>query len=113
MKQERINSENSNQYPEGHFVRKWMAICIALFSGFGIPISIATGNHAFIGIGPALGISIGLSIGSSIEAKHRQEGKIIPLTEEEKKRKKLSTTFGIMALVVLVLTGILLFLLRV
>jgi len=113
MEQEVKNSEDGKQYPEGHFTGKWMAIGIAIFSGFGIPLSIATGNYAFIGIGPALGVSMGLSIGSSIEAKHKKEGKVRPLTEEEKKRNKLLITLGIMSLVVLAFIGILLFLLRI
>ncbi|GAH91318.1 unnamed protein product, partial [marine sediment metagenome] len=36
----------------------------------------------------ALGVAFGLAIGSSIEAKHKKEGRIRPLTEEKKKRRK-------------------------
>jgi hypothetical protein len=31
-------------------------------------------------------VSFGLAIGSAIEAEHKKEGKIKPLTEEEKKK---------------------------
>lgn len=95
--------ENNKKYPEGHFVMMWMAIGIAIFSGLGIPLSVVTENYAFIGIGPALGVSIGLVIGSSIEAKYRKEGKIRPLTEEEKKRRKIGITAGIVILLLLAL----------
>jgi hypothetical protein len=80
--------ENNKKYPEGHFVGMWMGIGITIFSGLGIPLSITTGNTGLIGIGPALGVAFGLAIGSSIEAKHKKEGRIRPLTEEKKKRRK-------------------------
>jgi len=104
--------ENNKKYPEGHFVGMWMAIGIAIFSVLGIPLAIVTENPGMIGIGPALGVSIGLSIGSGIEAKYKKEGKIRPLTEEEKKRKKIAITIGVISLVVLSLLGLLFFLLR-
>jgi hypothetical protein len=102
--------ENNKKYPEGHFVGMWMAIGIAIFTGVGVPLSIATGNTAFIGIGPALGISIGLAIGSGIEAKYKKEGKIRPLTEEEKKRKKIGIIAGLIILLIGALVGLLIFL---
>ena len=105
--------ENDKQYPEGHFVGMWMGIGIAIFTGVGVPIAFATGNPGLFGIGPALGVSIGLSIGSGIEAKYKKEGKIRPLTEEEKKGKKIAITVGVISLVVLALVGLLFFLLRV
>lgn len=105
--------ENNKQYPEGHFVRMWMGIGIAIFTGVGVPIALATGNPGLIGIGPAIGISIGLAIGSGIESKYKKEGKIRPLTEEEKKRKKLAITIGVISLVALSLVGLLFFLLRI
>ena len=80
-----------------------MGIGIAVFSGLGIPLSIITENYAFIGIGPALGVSFGLAIGSSIEAKYKKEGKIRPLSEKEKKRQKIGITAGIVILSLLAL----------
>jgi hypothetical protein len=105
--------ENNKKYPEGHFVGMWMAIGVAVISGVGIPLSIATGNIGFIGVGPGIGIALGLSIGSAIEAKYKKEGKIRPLTEEEKKRKKTGITIGVISLIVLSLIGLLFFLLRI
>ena len=90
--------ENNKKYAEGHFVGMWMGIGTAIFSGLGIPLSIATGNTGLIGIGPGLGVAFGLAVGSSIEAKHKKEGKIRPLTEEEKKRRKMGIIAGIVVL---------------
>lgn len=103
--------ENNKRYPEGHFVGLWMVIGIAIFSGLGIPLAIVTENSGLIGIGPAIGISFGLAIGSSIEAKHKKEGKIRPLTEKEKKRKKIAIMAGLVILSLSALFFLLLFLL--
>jgi hypothetical protein len=88
-------TEKDTKYPEGHFLGLWMGLGIAIFSGFGIPLSIATGNPGFIGVGPALGVSFGLAIGQSVENKYKKEGKIRPLTNEELKRKKMGVLAGI------------------
>ncbi|MDD3421558.1 MAG: hypothetical protein PHS47_04590, partial [Methanocellales archaeon] len=90
--------EKNKTYPEGHFVGMWMGIGIAIFSGFGIPLSIATGNPGFMGIGPAIGVAFGLAIGSSIEAKYEKEGKIRPLTKDEKHKREMLVTAGIAVL---------------
>ena len=95
--------ENNKQYPEGHFVWMWMGIGVAIFSGIGIPLSIASENLGFMGIGPAIGVAIGLAVGSSIEARYKKEGKIRPLSEKEKKRQKMGITAGIMILSLLAL----------
>lgn len=65
-----------------------MVIGIAIFSGLGIPLSIILKNPGLIGIGPAIGVAFGLAIGSSIESKYKKEGKIRPLTEDEKRKEK-------------------------
>jgi hypothetical protein len=95
--------ENNKQYPEGHFVWMWMGIGVAIFSGIGIPLSIASENLGFMGIGPAIGVAIGLAVGSSIEARYKKEGKIRPLSEKEKKRQKIGITAGIVILSLLAL----------
>ena len=87
------------KYPEGHFVGMWTGIGIAIFTGVGVPLSIATKNPGLIGIGPALGAAFGISVGSGIEAKYKKEGKIRPLTEKEKRLKKIAVTSGIILLI--------------
>jgi hypothetical protein len=94
------------KFPEGHFVGMWIGICIAMFSGLGIPLSIATDNFAFMGIGPAIGVSIGVSVGTAIENKKKAEGLIRPLTDEEKRTRKILVASG----VVVALVGVALFL---
>lgn len=85
-----------------------MVIGIVIFSGFGIPLSIVSGNPGLIGIGPALGVAFGLAIGSFIESKYKKEGKIRPLTEDKKKQRKMLLIAGI----ALFLLGLAIFLLR-
>jgi hypothetical protein len=90
--------ENEKKFPKGHFVGMWMGIGIAIFSGIGVPISIIIDNFGFIGIGPAIGVVFGLSIGQSIENKYDKEGKIRPLTESEKSKRKIAIAVGIATL---------------
>jgi len=103
--------KNNKTYPEGHFIGMWIGIGVAIFSGFGIPLSIATENPGFIGIGPAIGVAIGLSIGSAIEAKYKKEGKIRSLTEEEKRKRQYAVLAGIAILTLGVIVFIILLLL--
>lgn len=97
------------KYPEGHFIGLWMVLGIAIFSGLGIPLSIATDNYAFIGMGPALGIAIGLAIGQAIENKYKREGRIVPRSEEENKRRRVAILLGVAILLVGVVFFLLLF----
>jgi len=87
----------------------WMGICIAIFSGFGIPLSIVTENFGFLGIGPALGVAVGIAIGQAIENKYKQEGRLRPLSESEIKRKKNAVSAGIVILTLGVFIFILLY----
>ena len=100
--------DEDKKYPEGHFLGMWMGIGIAIFSGIGIPVSIATENPGFIGVGPALGVAFGLAIGQSIENKYKENGRIRPLTESEQKRKKKTVFVGVAILTLGVLIFILL-----
>ena len=100
--------KKNETYPEGHFVGMWMGIGIAIFSGVGIPLCIVSRMLGLIGIGPALGVAFGLALGRSIEAKYRKEGKIRPLTEDEKKKRKKLIAAGIF----LFILGLLIFLLK-
>ena len=100
--------EENKKYPEGHFVGMWMGIGIAIFAGLGIPLSIILEIPWIIAIGPAVGVAFGLAIGSSIESKHKKEGKIRPLTEDEKKKRKMFVIIGSMVFIV----GLVILLLR-
>ena len=109
-----MNDEENKQiekFPEGHFISMWTGIGIAIFAGLGVPISFITGNHGLIGIGPAIGVVIGAAIGNAVEEK-KKKGKIRPLTEAEKiKRKKaLITAFVLLGLGVVILILILILL---
>ena len=103
--------KNNKTYPEGHFIGMWMAICVAIFTLIGLPLSIISEMTGFIGIGPAIGVAIGLSIGSAIEAKYKKEGKIRPLTEEGKRKRQYAVLAGIAVLTLGVIVFILLSLL--
>ena len=102
------NRNKDKNYPEGHFVGMWIAICIVIFSGFGIALSNATENPGFIGIGPTIGVAVGVAIGKSIENKYKQEGRIRPLSKSELKRKKNAFIAAICALTFLVVLFVLL-----
>jgi hypothetical protein len=102
--------EDDKKFPKGHFVGMWMGIGIAIFSGLGIPLSIITENFSFIGIGPAIGVGFGLSIGQSIENKYNKEGRIRPLTETEKRNRKIILIVGIALLTLGVVAFLLMYL---
>lgn len=96
--------KKNGKYPEGHFVKIWMVIGIAIGAGMGIALGIAIGNPGLFGIGIPLGLALGLAVGSSIEVKYKKEGKLRPLTKEEKKNQKLSVMIGVALLVIGILT---------
>jgi hypothetical protein len=96
--------KKNEKYPEGHFVGMWMATGVAIGAGMGIALGLAIGNLGLLGIGLPIGLALGLAIGSSIEAKYKKEGKLRPLTIEEKKNRKLSVMIGVALLVIGILT---------
>ena len=98
------NDHNQEQYPEGHFIGMWIGIGIAIFTGVGVPVSVATDNLAFLGIGPAIGVAFGAAIGTSLQAKYSQEGKIRPLTEDEQRKRKLGIKISIGLLILGIIT---------
>ena len=100
--------EKNKKYPEGHFIGMWMGIGIAIFSGLGIPLSIISKTPGLIGIGPALGVAFGLAIGSAIESKYKKEGKIRPLTKDEKKKRHIA----VITLIAVFILGLAIFLSR-
>jgi hypothetical protein len=87
------------KYPEGHFVNMWVIIGIVIFSGLGVLSVIITHNHTFFVFVPGLGVAFGLAIGQVIENKYKKEDKIRPLTEDEKKLKKMAISAGIVLLI--------------
>jgi len=101
-------NKNKEKYPEGHFVGMWIGIGIAIFSGVGVSLSVAMRIPGLIGIGPAIGVAFGAAIGQSIETKFKKEGKIRPLTKEEKKKRKILVIAGISVFAL----GFLIFLIR-
>lgn len=101
--------DENKKYPEGHFVGQWMSIGMVIFSGLGIPLSIATDNPGLIGIGPALGMTIGIAIGSGVEEKYKKRGLIIP---KEKKNSRSSIIAGIIAIIGIAVAVVILFMVR-
>jgi hypothetical protein len=103
-----METNNDKKHPEGHFVRMWMGIGIVIFSAIGISLSIVLRIPGLLGIGPAIGVALGLALGQSIESKYKKEGKIRPLTEDEKRRRRIL----IVILTSVFVFGLLIFLLR-
>ena len=89
LKDERMDEKT---YPEGHFPAVGIAIGIPL----GIPVGLLFGDAAFIGIGAALGGAIGLVIGTASENRYKQNGQIVPLSPEVKKRRTRLLTIAAM-----------------
>lgn len=104
--------DKQKKYPEGHFVGMWIGIGLAIFSGIGVPISIALENSGLIGIGPAIGVAFGAGIGASIEAKKKEEGLIRDLTAEEKSTRKRLKNIGLIVLIIGFIALLTLFLLK-
>jgi predicted MFS family arabinose efflux permease len=104
--------QKNERHPEGHFVGMWMAIGVAIGAAIGIPLGFAIGNPGLFGIGLPVGLALGLSIGSAIEAKYKKEGKLRPLTEEEKRNRKSGVVIGMALLLIGVGTFLFIFFTR-
>jgi len=89
----------NKKYPKGHFITQGLVIGIPI----GIPIGLAIGN---IALGPAIGVGIGIIIGKILEDKYEKEGKIRPITKNEKKKKKIGLIVGIVALIIGLIVGL-------
>jgi len=98
--------------PEGQLIGQWIGIGIALGAGIGVPIGLAIGNPAFFSFGLPIGLTIGVAIGSVQEKKAKEEGRIRPLTAQEKKSKERAIYIMIGTLILGVIVGLALFLLR-
>jgi hypothetical protein len=90
------------KYPEGHFMGQGIAIGI----GIGVALGLALGN---IALGPAIGVAIGVGIGSALEGKAKKEGKIRPMTPEEKKKQKKVLLFALGVGLLLFILGVIVF----
>lgn len=71
------------KYPEGHFLSYGIALGLPL----GLPFGLAMGGPEFFGSGMAIGMCLGLAFGYALEEKYKKEGRIRPLTAEEKEKK--------------------------
>jgi hypothetical protein len=81
--------KQEKRYPKGHFIGWGVALGIPL----GIPFWLVTGNPGLIGAG----IAVGIAIGVGLENKYNKNPR--PLTEQEKKNRKIATIFGALFLV--------------
>lgn len=107
-----MENDSEKKFPEGHFVGMWIGIGMAMFAGVGVALSTALDSPGLIGIGPALGVGFGAAIGQAVEKKKMAEGKVRPLTDAERKRRKRSTAIGVAVLAVGIVALFSLFLLR-
>ena len=73
--------KSDGKYPEGHYIGIGIAI--------GVAIGLALDNLA-------IGIGVGAGIGIAMEAKAKKEGKIRPMTKEEKRRQKWFLLIGLL-----------------
>ena len=103
------NKQQQKKYPKGRIVGIWMALSVVIFSCIAIPLSIVSDNYGLIGIGPSIGVAIGLAIRQSIEQKYEKQGRIRPLTEQERK----ATRFGITTAIIIFVVLAVIFLLRI
>ncbi len=95
--EQEVQMPEQETYPKGH----WMGVGIGIGIGFGIPIGIVMGilmDNITLGIslGPGMGAGIGSCIGAVLEAKHKDQ--IRPLTEGEKRTRKILTILGVSVL---------------
>ncbi len=88
--------KKNKKYPEGHFIGLWMLLGLL----FGLPFAFAFGGTQFVGVGFSIGACFGLIMGFVMETKYKKEGKIRPLTNDEKKKRKIAEIVGIVAVIV-------------
>ena len=86
-KQRRKEIKKTGKYPEGYFLSMGIALGLPL----GFPIGLAMDN---IALGPGFGMAIGVAIGAALESKYKKQGKIRPLTKQEKKNRKMAVIIG-------------------
>ena len=96
---DRAKMKKTGKYPKGHFISQWMAMGLVI----SLPFGIAFEN---ISLGLPIGLLLGLAIGTSIENKMKKQGKIRPLTKEEKKRQKIVSIAAIIIFVILAIVSV-------
>jgi len=89
-------------YPEGHWMGIGMGIGVVICMPLGFIMGIVMDNIPIgIALGPALGVGLGVGIGAGLEAKYKDQ--IRPLTEKEKRTRKIAVILGVTFLVIGVL----------
>ncbi|MBN2567435.1 hypothetical protein JXB02_05115 [Candidatus Woesearchaeota archaeon] len=83
--------KKTGKRPQGHY----LGLGIAAFLPFGIVFGIILGN---IALGIPFGLAIGIAVGTAWERQHAKE--LRPLTEEERKARRVALVGGIVALVI-------------
>jgi hypothetical protein len=94
--------ESKKMYPEGHFLSRGIAIGMVAASSIMLPFFIMLDQVAFIGLGPAIGLSLGVALGQLWENKYKEAGQIRPLTDGEKRLSKRNAYFIVAGILVLV-----------
>jgi ABC-type Fe3+ transport system permease subunit len=103
------SDEHQVKYPEGRWLGVGIGMSIELCVGLGVPIGIALDNLALgLALGPSMGVAMGVAIGSALEQRHKDE--IRPLTEDERRTRRIAMIAGVavLAIGVLALAAILL-----
>jgi hypothetical protein len=89
-------------YPEGHWMGIGMGLGIVICMPLGLIMGIVMDNIPIgIAIGPALGVGMGVGIGAGLEARHKD--RVRPLTEKEKRIRKIAVLIALAFLVIGVL----------
>jgi len=89
--------------PQGY----WIGIGMIIGTGFGVAVGTALDNLA---IGIAMGAGMGVAIGAALEQKNND--KLRPLTEQEKKMQKWGVALGLVMLLIFAGLFAILFFLR-
>ena len=63
----------SSEVPEKtNYVGRGLAIGLAIGAGYGVVLSAATDNPAFLSIGIGSGLAMGIAIGSGLQRRHEE-----------------------------------------
>lgn len=56
-----------------NYIGRGLALGLVLGAGWGVALSAASDNPAFLAIGAGCGMSIGIAIGTSLQRRHEEE----------------------------------------